>query len=203
MKLFPHSRKAATILAAAGAALLISASGAAAKDMECRCSDKHNKYIDGTSTKVDGTTYKFKCKKTFSYGKDTNTDDYNKYVKAYWNESTSSDKSIGLKIRPRKSSECLNGVYDDNGKALWQGANCNTSDEKKYSSLTLRRAASDIPTNDFKVDPNTGQVLSGQRNPTYSAGGAATTTTKRNILTALYELKDSQYRLIAGCIEDK
>jgi len=203
MKLFSLSRKATMILAAAGTALIVSASGASAKDMHCRCSDKHNNYIDGTSTKVDGTTYKFKCKKKFKYGENTNTDDYNKYVKAYWNEATTSNKNVSLKIRPRTSAECLNGVYDDNGKALWQGANCNTKDEKKYSSLTLRKAASDIPTNDFKVDPNTGQILSGQRNPTYSAGGAATTTSKRNILTALYELKDSKYRLIAGCIEDK
>ena len=138
---------------------------------------------------MDGTTYNFKCKATYStLGSDTNTDDYNKYVKIYYSDGSSGDKSVALKIRPR-TSKCLESVYDSNKKKLWGGAYCDTSDEKKFEPFPMKYSTGDTP--------------DGTAGAQYTVGGAAVAGSIENRLIGIYLLDSSgKYNIIAGCVED-
>ncbi|WP_041373459.1 hypothetical protein [Phenylobacterium zucineum] len=172
------------IFTAAAAAALMIGTPALAKDMHCNVNKDFAPMIDGKEVKSGGTTYKFKVKDTFKGVPDSvSTSDYNGFVNIKFGAERTTSKSVNVQVRPRKSSECLNGVYDDNKKQIWGGAYCDTSNHKKASSLTLRKSDS---------------------NPAlYIAAGAATTTSKQNHLMGLYTLQGSEYVLSGACVENK
>jgi hypothetical protein len=173
-----------TIFTAAAAAALMIGTPVLAKDMHCNVNADYAPMLNGKEVKVGGTTYKFKVKDTFQgVPESVSSRDYNGFVNVKFGAERTSSKSVNVQVRPRKSSECLNGVYDDNKKQIWGGAYCDTSNHKKASSLTLR-AADD-------------------KHKLYIAGGAATTTSKQNHLMGLYMSQGSQYVLTGVCVEDK
>lgn len=173
-----------TLFSVAAAAALLAATPALAKDMHCNVNKDFAPMIDGQEVKSGGTTYKFKVKDTFKGVPDSvSSSDYNAFVNIKFGAERTTSKSVNVQVRPRKSSECLNGVYDDNKKQIWGGAYCDTSNHKKASSLTLR--------------------ASGANPALYIAGGAATTTSKTSHLMGLYTLQGKDYVLSGVCVEDK
>lgn len=157
--------------------------------MHCTCYSGTSAAINGQSKTTGGTTYNFTCKKTYStLGADTSSDDYNQFVKVYFSEGSTGDKSVGLKLRPRKGDKCLVGVYDGNEKKLWTGAYCDTSDEKKFDPFPLKFSSG----------------TDGTAGAQYMVGGAAITgTSTKNTLLGIYLLDSAgKYNIIAGCVED-
>ncbi len=171
-----------TLFPAAAAAALLVGTPALAKEMHCNVNADFAPLINGKEVKASGTTYQFKVKDTFKgVPESVSSSDYNGFVNVKFGTEKTTSKSVNVRVRPRKSSECLNGIYDDNKKQIWGGAYCDTNNHKKASSLTLRKADGAL----------------------YIAGGAATTTSKQNHLMGLYTLQGSEYVLTGVCVENK
>lgn len=171
-----------TLISGAAAAAVLIGTPALAKEMHCQVNKDFAPAIDGKEVKAGGTTYQFKVKDTFKgVPESVSSSDYNAFVNIKFGTEKTTSKSVNVQVRPRKSSECLNGVYDDNKKKIWGGAYCDTGNHKKASSLTLRQADGAL----------------------YIAGGAATTTSKQSHLMGLYMLQGSEYVLTGVCVENK
>lgn len=174
----------AIITAAAAASILIGAVPALAKEMHCNVNKDFKTAFDGMQFKEGGTTYKFKVKDTFKGVPDSvSSSDYNNFVNVKFGTEKTTKKDINVRVRPRKSSECLNGIYNDNKKQIWGGASCDTKNHKKGKTVTLR--ATD---NDPKM---------------YVAAGAATTTSKQNQFMAFYYKPSNEFVLTGVCVENK
>jgi hypothetical protein len=166
-------------------AALFASTPALAKEMHCHMNKDYKAAFDGKEFKSSGTTYKLKVKDTFKgIPESVSTKDYNKYVNVKWGTEKTTSKTINLQVRPRQSSECLNGIYNDDKKQVWGGAYCDTSNHQQGKGFNLHAAE-------------------GTNGTIYSSGGAATTTTKQNQFLGFYAKDGSNYILIGGCVEDK
>lgn len=155
---------------------------ALALEMHCHVNADLKSSIDGMSIKKEGINYKFKVKDTFTGIQDSvSSKDYNNFVNIKFGAEKTTKKDINVQVRPRKSSECLNAVYNDSKKMIWGGAYCDIHNHKKASSVTLR--ATDTP------------LL-------YSAAGAANTTTTRNTFMAFYYKPGNEFILSGVCVEN-
>lgn len=174
-----------TVFSVAAAAALLVGTPALAKEMHCNVNENLKPLIDGKEVKENGTTYQFKVKDTFKdVPESASSKDYNGFVNVKFGTEKTSSKHVNVQVRPRKSSECLNGIYNHNKKKIWGGAYCTTNKHKKASSLTMQSS-------------DAGPGL-------YIAAGAATTTSKVNQLMGLYMLKgDDKYYLSGVCVENK
>lgn len=160
---------------------VLTMSSAWAMNMHCNCA---NQSLNGQSLTKSGTTYNLTCKGSFSAGADSSSSDYNKWVKIYYTEGSSSDQEVGIKVRPREGSQCLTSVYDQNKNSRWTGLYCDTSEEKKVSG--------------FKMEKST----SASGSVTYNIAGSANTTSHQNTFIGIYTLASSTYKLIGACVED-
>jgi hypothetical protein len=174
----------AIISAATVATMLLGTAPVFAKEMHCNVNQDFKAALDGKEFKNDGTTYKLKVKDTFKGLPDNvNSKDYNKYVNIKFGTEKTTSKSLNVQVRPRKSSECLNAIFNEKQKQIWGGAYCDTSKHKKASSVTLSATAD---------------------NPAlFMTGGAARTTSKVNQFMAFYRKQGSDYLLTGVCVEDK
>jgi hypothetical protein len=169
-------------VAAIAAATVGLPSYASATAFQCRCLDAFAPAVAAGKLNKDGNT--FRCSATWSTeGSGNNTDNYNSYVKLYFNEGKSSDNITTIGVRPRKSSECLNAVYDKNNEKLeWGGGYCDTSNAKNVGGMDL------VKTSDGSMR---------------MVAGSANTTSKKNKFTAFYLPKADGNYLQAACVEDK
>jgi hypothetical protein len=166
-------------------AAMLAATPGFAKDMHCNVNQDYAKAIDGKEVTNDGTKYKMTVKDTFKGVPDSvSSSDYNAFVNIKFGAEKTTSTSLNVQVRPRKSSECLNGVYNHNGTKIWSGAYCDTSNHQKAKSLTL------------KVMPNTNNAL-------YQAAGAASTTSKVSQFLGIYAKQGSEYVLTGVCVENK
>lgn len=162
--------------------LALGAGAAQAKEMHCNC------YKD-FKDKIHGKTqdeYKFTCKKTFDkLGSRSTSDDYNGFVKIYFEEGKSNDKKLAVHIRPRKPGpECLVGVYNQDEKLMWGGSYCNNDKKKEFGGFNMK----EMPDGSLQV------------------GGMAQTLSKNNQFLGIYfktpQDPNNNY-LGAVCVEDK
>lgn len=152
--------------------------------MHCNANRDFKDAINGLEFKKNGTTYKFKVKDTFKGVPDSvSSKDYNQYVNIKFGAEKTKSKDVNVQVRPRKSNECLNGVYNHNKKKIWGGAYCDTKNHKKASSLTMQ-----VTEDDPKM---------------FIAAGGATTTSKQNQFMAFYYKPSSEYILTGVCVEDR
>lgn len=175
------------VAAGVAAAMLLGSAPAFAKDMHCNFNKDHAAKFNGMSFEQDGTNYKLIVKSTYSGVPEAiDTKDYNGFVNVKWGWEDPNKTKTNVMVRPRKSSECLNGIYDEKGKKLWGGAWCDTGKHKESSTDY-----------DMSAVPNT-------NNTYWVTGGAASTTSKVNQFLAFFLKKSSNsFNQIGGCVEDK
>ena len=172
------------ISAAAAVSIVLGAVPVLAKEMHCNVNADMKDQINGMSFKKDGVTYKFKVKGTFKgVPESVSSGDYNNFINIKFGTEKTKSKDLNVRVRPRKSSECLNSIYNDNKKAIWSGAYCDTKNHKKAKSVTLR-----------KTDDN---------DKMYYAAGAARTATKQSTFMAFYFKPQNEYILSGVCVENK
>ncbi len=178
MKILKQPTAAALLLAAGLSAF---SAGALAKDMKCNCLNDAESQLDGKSFESGGTTYKLDCKDTFKSSSDSySTQGWNDYVKLKIGTTSWSSNDVNIQMRPRKSSECMLVVTDQDKKTRWAGTYCDTGNYKKIT--------------DFDFD---------EKNGSYSLGGAVNTATKQNIFLVLATKSDGRFYSNALCVENK
>lgn len=169
------------------AAAMFASAPAVAKEMHCNFNKDYAAKFNNMTFTQDGTTYKLVVKDIYEgLPESIHTKDYNGFVNVKWGWEDPDKTKTNVMVRPRKSSECLNGIYDEKGKKLWGGAWCNTDKHKETGK-------------DYDMTP-----LDGTNDTIYVTGGAASTTSKVNQLMAFFAKKSSsKFNQIGGCVEDK
>lgn len=156
-----------------------------AATMEGKCFEKTKANFDNKI--IDGRT--FKCSKGgwTTVGSGADTADSNGFMQIYVDEGRSRDPSIELKFRPRRSSECLTGVYNANRKPL-------------------ASSSSDACATDHKTTVMMNIDQRGRR--WTAAAGAVTTTSKQHGFSVMYMqgtslgiARDTDYYLVGVFIE--
>lgn len=172
------------IVPAAVASMIIGMVPVLAKEMHCNVNKDFKSAFDGMQFEEDGTTYKLRVKGTFDgVPASVSSSDYNGFVNVKFGTRKTTKKELNVRVRPRRSSECLNGIYNDSKKQLWGGAHCDTQIHKKASSVTLRA---------MDQDPKM-----------YVAAGTATTTSKQNQFMAFYRKPSDAFVITGVCVEDR
>lgn len=131
--------------------------------MEGTCFEKVKASFDNKV--INGRT--FKCNKGgwTTAGSGAHTADSNGFIELYVDDGKAPDSRSELKFRPRRSYECLTGIYDDNRKLLMQAARpvCATN-YKSAVAIAIDSGASGVA----------------------AVSGAVTTTSKHHDFSAMY-----------------
>jgi hypothetical protein len=135
------------------------------------------------------------CRTTWTSGKpanETDTGDYSGLVKATFPEALPPDSVTSIRIRPRRTDQCVMGLYDEvNKHQEWGGINCDTSKNTSRDGFNI-----------VAVDP------SDSENTTRKMAGKAVLSTKNNAFLAFYNDNAAAgmgkgYTLLAACVEPK
>lgn len=171
------------IVSAAFLSITVSALPALAVEMHCHVNKALQADLNDMQKKIGGTNYNFKVKDTFQgVPESVSSKDYNNSVNVKFGTEKTTKKDLNVQVRPRKSDDCLNGIYNDSKKLIWGGAYCDIDNHQKASSVTLR-AMDDQP-------------------GLYSAAGSANTTKRKNTFIALYSKQANEFILAGVCVEN-
>src|SRR5690606_22823884 len=120
------------ISAVAAVSIVLGAVPALAKDMHCNVNADMKDQTNGMSFKKDRVTYKFKVKGTLRDGPESvSSGEYNNLINVKFGTEKTKSKGLHVRVRPRKSAECLNSIYNANEEAISGGASCDTENHKK------------------------------------------------------------------------
>lgn len=171
---------------AASALSLLAASPAFAKEMHCNVNSNYKAALDGQEFEKDGTKYQIKVKNTYSgLPENITTKDYNGFVQIKWGTEKTGNSHTNVMVRPRKSSECLNAIFNEDKKQVWGGAWCDTDKHKETGNeFSIMKSETDAGT-------------------IYTMGGMARTTSKENRFLGFYSKSGETYSQVGGCVEDK
>src|SRR5690606_8037674 len=138
-------------LATVAAAMLV-ATPALATDMHCNVNEKYASWLDGkkykevtqtsdgdyTRTNRAKRDFNTKVKDTFTgVPESVSSKDYNRFVHVKFGTERTTSNRVNVQVRPRKSSECLNAILDEDGGEMWGGAHCSTKNHRKAGKLWI------------------------------------------------------------------
>lgn len=177
---------AAAIVAAAAFAGNVGVAQAAT--YACKCDAN---FAANVAPGLQTSDFHLECRTNWAAGKpsnETDTGDYSNLVKATFPEAFPGDSVTSIRIRPRQTDQCVQGLYDEvNSHQEWGGINCNTSQNTSRDGFDI--------------------VVAKSGTSIRKMAGKAVLSTKNNAFLAFYNDNAAQggkgYTLLAACVEPK
>lgn len=182
------SQKILAAALAAATAFIGNVGAAQAETFVCKCDAN---FAANALASLQTADLHIECRNTWAAGKpanETDTGSYSSLVKATFPEAYPAGSETSIRIRPRKSDQCVQGLYDEvNSHQEWGGVNCNTSQNTSSKGFNI--------------------IVAKDGTAMRKMAGKAVLTSKNNAFLSFYNDNSVQggkgYTLLAACVEPK